>query len=313
MSTNYQGKKSVVKERAISLFCTKKGLILLCVLAALFTALGIFMGQKNQVKATWIWDLENLEENQEEAVSFLNNQGVNLVYLHIDLKNFNSDTFQSFIKRASDKNIEVYALGGDPNWALTKNQESLDTFVSTVKDYNRKAEVEEKFQGIHVDIEPYLLPEWKSDRENVVTQWINNLEHLKNQVKPGSELTISGDVPFWINQVKIPGKNKYVGDWMISTLDSITVMAYRDHTDGENGIKGIVSPLVEQAANRSKSVVIAVNVIETDEGSHTTFHDNSLSYMKHELNSLDNRFSGHPGYGGVAVHDYHYWKSNQNG
>ncbi|WP_170841157.1 hypothetical protein [Salibacterium halotolerans] len=271
------------------------------------------MKQENHVKATWIWDLDDLEENQEETVSFLNNKGVNLVYLHIDFENVNTERFESFIKLASKKNIDVYALGGDPNWALTKNQKSLDTFVSIVKDYNQQSAEEEKFQGVHVDIEPYLLPAWKSERENIVTQWISNLQYLKNKVKTDSELAISGDVPFWINQVEIPGENKDMGDWMISSLDSITVMAYRDQTEGENGIKGIASPLVEQAANRSKSVIVAVNVIETDEGNHTTFHDNSLNYMNHELNLLENRFSGHPGYGGVAVHDYQYWKSSQNG
>ncbi|MGY4691446.1 hypothetical protein [Salibacterium sp. K-3] len=308
ISTEEQGKKLIR-----SLFVTKKGMISTCLLVAAFVSLVIFMGQEDHVKATWIWDLEDLEENQEETVSFLSNKGVNLVYLHIDFEEFNTDRFESFIKLAAKKNIDVYALGGDPNWALTKNQNSLDTFVSIVKDYNHQAAEEEKFQGVHVDIEPYLLPEWKSDRENIVTQWISNLHYLKNKVKTDSELAISGDVPFWINKVKIPGKNKYVGDWMLTSLDSITVMAYRDQTEGKNGIKGIASPLVEQAANRSKSVVIAVNVIETDEGGHTTFHDNSLSYMKHELNLLEHRFSGHPGYGGIAVHDYHYWKSNQNG
>ncbi|MDQ0300161.1 hypothetical protein J2S78_002608 [Salibacterium salarium] len=271
------------------------------------------MDQNNQVKATWIWDIENLDENHEDAVSFASNQGVNLIYLHVDLKEFSKKDFQSFIKKASKKDIDVYALGGDPNWALTKNQKSLDDFMSIVKNYNRQSSEEERFQGVHVDIEPYLLPDWKTDKEKVITQWMNNINHLTNQIKADTELNVSGDVPFWINQVKIPGKNRYVGDWMISTLDSLTIMAYRDRTDGENGIKGIVSPLVEQAANRSKSVVIAVNVIKTEEGSHTTFYDNSIGYMKHELNLLDNHFSGHPGYGGVAVHDYHYWKSNKNG
>ncbi|MBM7572970.1 hypothetical protein [Aquibacillus albus] len=267
------------------------------------------MNKKNYVTATWIWDLDSLEENYEDVISFVNEQGVNLIYLHVSLRSFDKVNFQSFIKRASEEDIEVYALGGDPNWALTKNQKSLNEFVSIVKGYNRQVTEEEMFQGIHVDIEPYLLPDWENNNDEIINQWINNIKHLTKQAKFGTELNISGDFPFWIDEVKIPGESQSVGEWMISKLDSITIMAYRDYTDGKNGIRWISSPLVEQAANHNKSVVVGVNVIKTSEGSHTTFYDTPPRVMEQELRLLKEHFSGHPGFGGIAVHDYSYWKS----
>ncbi|UOQ84291.1 hypothetical protein [Gracilibacillus salinarum] len=251
-----------------------------------------------------------MDESQEDLISFANDQGINLIYLHVSQKGFDKEKIQSFIKKAAEEDIKVYALGGDPYWALSKNRDSLERFVSNVKDYNRHVSEEERFQGIHLDIEPYLLSEWKNDQDTVITQWLDNMNYLKQQAKSDANLNISGDFPFWIYKVKIPGEESNVGEWMISKLDSITIMAYRDSAEGKNGIKSISSPLIEQAANHNKSVVIGVNMVKTDEGSHTTFYDTHPNEMNQELHQLENYFAGHPGFGGIAVHDYRSWKSN---
>ncbi len=301
---------SLFEKSVFSLFFTMKGCLAIITVLIILLSIGVYFNQKSYEKVTWIWDLEELNESDEDLISFAKKQGVNLVYLHVSLEEFEKEKVQSFIEKAAEEEIKVYALGGDPYWALTKNQDSLDEFVSIVKNYNRQVSEEERFQGIHVDIEPYLLPKWKSDQEDVINQWLDNMNHLTKQVKSDVELNISGDFPFWIYKVQIPGEDRNVGEWMISKLDSITIMAYRDFAEGKNGIKSISSPLIEQAANHNKSVVIGVNVIKTNEGSHTTFYDTPPSVMKQELNQLENHFAGHPGFGGIAVHDYRSWKSN---
>lgn len=265
------------------------------------------MNQEPQVKATWIWDLDDMEGSIEENIDFAKEQDVNLIYLHVSLKGLDEKRVQAFVEEASEHDIQVYALGGDPNWAMKKNQDSLSTFMSVVQDYNSQVSEEARFKGVHMDIEPYLLPEWKSKKDEVITQWMDNVRFLRKKANQG-DLHLSGDFPFWVNDVKVPGKNQHLSEWMLAQLDSMTIMAYRDYSEGKNGIKHIASPLVEQAANQGKSVVIAVNVIKTDEGSYTTFYDSPPKQMEQELSGLSRSFSGHPGYAGVAVHDYSYWK-----
>lgn len=288
--------------------------IIACVMALLLLiGAGVYMNQSSQVKATWIWDLNEIEGSIEENMAFAEEQGVNLIYLHISIKGLDEQRVKAFIKEASAHDIQVYALGGDPNWALRKNQDSLAAFISIVEDYNQQVSQEAVFKGIHMDIEPYLLPEWEAGRNEVITQWMNNVSFLRQEIaKTDENLQLSGDFPFWVNDLQVPGENESLSSWMLSQLDSMTIMAYRDFAEGRNGIKHLASPLVEQAANQDKSVVIAVNVIKTDEGSYTTFYDSPPEQMEQELNGLNQSFKGHPGYAGIAVHDYSYWKLYRN-
>ncbi|UOQ43914.1 hypothetical protein MUN89_18905 [Halobacillus salinarum] len=264
--------------------------------------------EKPKTTATWIWDVSQIKGKEEETIEFAKDKNVNLIYLHVSLKKFDEEAYQTFIKEASSENIEVYALGGDPSWGLEDNRKSLDKFADRIKNYNDESRKDQQFKGVHLDIEPYLLPEWERNQQEVVNQWVGNMEYLKDKIKQGTDLHVSGDFPFWLNQVEVAKTHESLGEWMVGHLDSITIMAYRDSTNGKNGIKHLVTPLVETAANQKKSVIIGVNVINTDEGKHTTFYDSSPIKMNRELNDLKKEFKGHPGYGGVAVHDYSHWK-----
>jgi len=268
--------------------------------------------EKDQVKATWVWDEEDIEKQSEEIVSFANEQGVNLIYVHVSLKRFSVQDYRTFIQEASQKGIEVFALGGDPYWALTSNQKDVSNFVSKVKTYNNMVEPNEQFQGIHVDIEPYLLPSWEKDKNSVLEQWMMNSTHLIKEAKRNTDLTVSGDFPFWIHKLNVPGSSMSMSQWMLKNYDSITLMAYRNYAEGSNGISQIASPIVKEAENQEKSVVIGVNIIDTDEGKHTTFYGSDPSHMSQELKQLKQAFRDNAGFSGIAVHDYAHWKKERS-
>lgn len=260
-----------------------------------------------KTKATWIWDLSKIEGDPSQPVSFLEEEGVNRVYLHIDFETFKPGPYRSFIKEATKADIDVYALGGDPNWALLKNRDSLDRFASIVHDYNNMVGEDEAFKGVHLDIEPYLLSEWKEDSDNVKNQWMMNSVHFIRQVKEKANLAVSGDFPFWIHKEKVPYKDQTLSDWMMEHYDSLTLMAYRNKAEGPNGIKSISEPIVNEARKNGKTVVVGVNIIDTSEGSYTTFHGDAPGAMKEELDVLQNAYKRHDGYEGIAIHDYSHW------
>ncbi len=266
----------------------------------------------DQVKATWVWDEEKIAKQPEEIISFANEQDVNLIYVHVSSKHFSVQDYRSFIQKASQKDIQVFALGGDPHWALTSNQKDLTSFASKVKNYNQMVEPNEQFQGIHVDIEPYLLPSWKEDKESVMQQWMMNSVHLIEEAKQNTNLTVSGDFPFWIHKLNVPGKSMSLSQWMLNHYDSMTLMAYRNYADGNNGISQIATPIVKEADKQDKSVVIGVNIIDTDEGKHTTFYSSDPGHMSQELKQLKHSFKNNRAFSGIAVHDYAHWKKKQS-
>ncbi|GED68294.1 hypothetical protein BRE01_19960 [Brevibacillus reuszeri] len=259
--------------------------------------------------ATWIWNAKLISSQTEEIVAFARDNQINLIYLHIEPTGVSPQAYRAFIKQARDANIKVEALGGDPNWAYTANRQSISDLISWVKAYNQTAKAEERFSGIHVDIEPYLLPEWKKDQAKIVNQWLKNVDYLIAETKKDTKLQVSADLPFWIDTVNVPDDTEKVSNWMLQRLDSITLMAYRNHAKGHNGIVDIVEKTVAAANSENKAtVIVGVNILESSEGSNVSFHEEGTHEMKQQLVILQEELAGNPAFAGSAIHDYESWK-----
>ncbi|RNB90448.1 hypothetical protein EDM56_08030 [Brevibacillus fluminis] len=259
--------------------------------------------------ATWIWDATIITEQADDVIAFAKENGVNLIYLHIEQNKIAPDQYRSFIKAAGQAGIKVDALGGDRNWALTDNQSNISSFISWVKDYNSQAAEAERFQGIHVDIEPYLLSRWEKHKDDVIEQWMENMEFVVSETKKDPGLTVSADLPFWIDTLKVPGDSEKVSSWMLDRLDSITLMAYRNYAEGPNGIVDITQRVLADANDRKKaSVIVGVNILESKEGDNVSFHKQGTTEMERELSILQSALAQSPSFAGYAVHDYKSWR-----
>lgn len=278
-------------------------------LAASIAMLLLMNNRPSFTTATWIWDAKLISSQEEEIVAFAFENNINLIYLHIEPTRVSPQAYRSFIKEANQANIKVEALGGDPNWAYTANRQSITDLISWVKAYNQSAKEDERFSGIHVDIEPYLLDDWKKDQAAIVNQWLKNVDYLLAETKKDTRLQVSADLPFWIDTVEVPGESEKVSNWMLQRLDSITLMAYRNHAKGHNGIVDIVEKTLEAAKTEKKaSVIVGVNILESSEGKNVSFHEDGTQEMKQQLVILQDELSGNPAFAGSAIHDYESWK-----
>lgn len=289
--------------------CKWLWLLLLPMICLSIVILVMLNSKASLTAATWIWNAKLIASQSEEILTFAKKNEINLLYLHIEPVAVSPQAYKNFIKKATDQGIKVEALGGDPNWALSEKRESIGDLIAWVKAYNNTAKKEERFSGIHVDIEPYLLPEWKTDQASIVEQWLSNVEYLVAETKKDTQLTVSADLPFWINTVPVPEDDeKKVSEWMLERLDSITLMAYRNHAKGANGIIDIVQAIVDDAdAAKKSSVIVGVNILESTEGDNVSFHANGTAEMKTELAILQEELSQYPAFGGSAIHDYESW------
>lgn len=282
---------------------------LLIVTLAASIMLSIANTRSPLTKATWIWDATQMETQTDEMIAFAEKNDINLIYLHIEPAAVAPHTYRTFIEKANRVDIKVEALGGDPNWALTANRQSISDLVSWVKAFNRNARPDERFSGIHVDIEPYLLPAWKEDRDAIVKQWLKNVSYFAAETKKDTDLAVGADLPFWIDSVTVPGSEEKVSNWMVQRLDSITLMAYRNQALGQNGIVDIVEKIVDDAnGHKEGSVIVGVNIMETMEGAHVSFFEEGADEMNNQLAILQEELSGHPAFAGSAIHDYESWK-----
>ncbi|MFD0711807.1 SGNH/GDSL hydrolase family protein [Paenibacillus sp. GCM10027626] len=290
-------KQTFVKIIMITLLC--------CMVIA--TVLMVKWGsEKPPVKATWVWDTTTLMEDKSKMLAFAEEQGVNVIFLHIDReKDF--EPYRAFVEEAHGLGIEVEALGGDPAWGLTDYQQEIESFIGWIEDYQRAAVERAAFDGVHVDIEPYLLKEWEQDRDDIVRQWMGNMEFLVQKVKQDVSLRVSADLPFWIH--KIPARDYgSVGAWMIEQLDRVVLMNYRNFAVGENGIIANALPMIKEGTRAGKPVIIGLETAPTDEGEHTTFYGKGISSLNRQMQLSHFVMRWYSGYQGFSIHDYKSWK-----
>jgi len=285
---------------------TRLALILLTLLTVVLTG---FSGGEKPRKATWIWNTSLIAAEPEQILSFFNKQGVSVLYLNIDTSK-PASYYQPFIGKAQAAGIEVHALGGHPSWALEQNRDRLLALLDWVHTYNQHAAETEKLSGIHLDIEPYLLPAWNTDREQVVRQWMSSVEAYVKHSKTVPSLQVSCDMPFWLDEIPLPDHPAAtLSDWLIGQHDHVTIMAYRDQVTGPNSITSLVQQEMSAADGLNKQVFIAVETNQSKEGAFVTFHEEGEAFMHGQLNQLPALMSSHPSFAGIAVHSYESWKA----
>jgi len=263
--------------------------------------------EKPPVLATWVWDTTTLTKDKDRLLAFAEEQGVNAIFLHVDRETADFEPYRSFVEEAHGLGIEVEALGGDPTWGLTDYRREIDSFLEWMDDYHRAAGEQAAFDGIHMDIEPYLLREWERDRADVVRQWMENVEYLVAKAKQDASLRVSADLPFWLH--RIPARDGgSLGAWMVERLDRVVLMNYRNFAIGENGIVDLALPMIREGTRAGKPVLVGLETGPTDEGEHVTFFGKGTSSLLRQMQWSHIFLRWHNGYGGFSIHDYENWK-----
>ncbi|NMO96833.1 hypothetical protein [Paenibacillus lemnae] len=263
--------------------------------------------RSESIRGTYIWRAEEVIHNSREILDFAKEKNLNFLYVRLDLQQPFS-AYRSFMKEASSAGIEVHALGGHPIWALQENRDRMLKLVNYVKDYNRVVEGDERFHGIHLDIEPYVLPEWSADSQNVITQWTSNIDAFVRELKADSSLKASMDMAVWLDKHPVPGEGISVSEWMIDRMDHVSLMAFRDRAEGSNGILSVTREELAIAERLGKPMLISVEIKESHEGGHITFYEEGAAFMEQELATVQKHLQQSSSFRGNLVHAYEYWR-----
>ncbi|MNI04670.1 hypothetical protein D3C73_575970 [compost metagenome] len=262
---------------------------------------------ESNTKATWLWNTKLIETSSDELISFMADQGINIVFLQIS-RNVSKPSYTNFIRNASMHQINVYAADGAPDWALNSNLPKLTAFMTWISNYQNSVNADEKFSGIHVDIEPHLVPEWTNNWTNLVSQWQSNIIYLATEAKK-MNLHLNAALPFWMDKYKVPDQNVTISYWMISKLDSISLMAYRDKA---NTIFDLAQSELSEAQLLNKKVFISVETKPSSEGNQVTFYEEGATYMNAQLMNVRSKASAYSSFAGIAVHDLNGWMNLVN-
>lgn len=260
------------------------------------------------VRGTYIWEAHEVIRNSQEILDFAKEKNLNWLYVRLDLEQPYTK-YSSFVKQAAAAGIEVHALGGHPIWALEENRPRMMRLVNYVKNYNRAVEGDERFHGIHLDIEPYVLPAWRENSQQVISEWTANLDAFVTELKKDSNLEASMDMAVWLDKYKVTGQDMSLSKWMINRMDHVSLMAFRDVAEGSNGIVAVSKEEIAFADELGKPIKISVEIKASHEGDHISFYEEGAAYMEEELAKLPDLLKDSPSFTGSVVHAYAYWKN----
>jgi hypothetical protein len=265
------------------------------------------------VRALWVWHSTDVSDakNAQALFAFAQKKHVNRLY--IQSQSLLSTTsgrasLAAFCDDAHALAIKVELLFGDSSWALTKNHTIAIDLAQAAVDFNATL-TGGKPAGVRFDVEPNLLPEWDADQNGTANEYIDLLESLHSTLAgSGLKLAVDFNFSFAHRSIKRNGVTRNLTRWLAAATDWSTVMAYRDHATGSNGIIDIATGAVADATLEGKSMIVGVNT-SCHRPAHTSFCGLGDAVLQRELDATVAGFASKQPIAGVAVHDYTDWQA----
>lgn len=249
-------------------------------------------------RAMWVWTRPAVST----LVSFASSHGVHALFVSVpaDLPHATDLAWvRTLAGQASSAGIRLYALGSDTGW--------IDDPQAAVT-WERAALSTGYFAGVHLDIEPWLHADWGTANQSAL---LGRYLDLLDQVNAATTLPVELDISFWLHTVTAPDGSA-LDVAVMSRVDAVTVMSYRNTATGADSITGIGAQALATAAAAGIPARLAVetNYLGSDAVSRKqTFSGLRASALTSAMAAVDGAEVGAPAYNGVSVEDYNGWKA----
>jgi hypothetical protein len=257
------------------------------------------------VHGLWVWKTSAVLDAPHAAAKlrdFCKTQDINEVYVSVSAKDGTSEDghFTELIAHLHHANIRVEALlsSTDADEAGKPREELLD-HVRAVVQFNQR-HPENRFDGIHLDIEPQQRPENKgAGNLKFLPGLVDAWRRVRTLAEP-AQLTVNADI-----QNKLLKGSLAERKMLLSALPRLTLMLYElsSPDDGDSAEKKI-----EKLRHKSDDLLDMAygglgdpNLAKTSIGLRTPDYGDQLPQM---LESLDTSHRTNPHYLGWARHSY---------
>lgn len=272
--------------------------------------------------AIWIWedDAYKMLDNEKacQAIeSFLLEHRITTMYLYADeFKDRNilvkePDKYRKLISSAHARGMQVYALLGSKYlhteaYVQSAKQPIALRMFRNVLDYNKKSpDTASQFDGINIDIEPYLLADWKSAQALRIKQYLDLSDaFMRMKASYGAQLPVGPAMPFWydgIEGVKWNGDRKNLNEFVQGIYDYVAIMDYRNVALGSDSIVSLAQDELDYADKHSKKVMIGVETLNTTPVK-VTFYGKGNQYFEAQLALAESALRQYKSFAGFVIH-----------
>lgn len=277
-----------------------------------------------QRKALWHWNSAETLPDESRVAALLElcqSHGITDLYSQI-LYSYEGDQVQlrqideqrKFNSAAAARGIAVHALDGAPEYVLAENHSRMIHWTEAIGKLNRQWLPEEGFHGIHLDNEPYVLPQWRDDarRPSVIVDYIDLNQRL-SKLAAQYNLEFGVDIPFWWDLRDEVGHAKFtyrtaegsvpILRALFPLIDNVGIMSYRDRVTGPNGLIALCNTEFQLGREHGVDVLAAAELGAGDDVEPgTTFGVYPWPYFRSQLTTLEKILPHTPGCAGIAIH-----------
>lgn len=232
-------------------------------------------------RAVWVWNTDELfldQQKRKELFTLLSEEKMSHVFLAIPYRAQNSQrsrgiridakAMQPLVSELKKKGVVVHALLGDKDFILPDQREFVKSTLENILRYNGSSKKSDRFDGIHFDVEPYLIAGFNGPRGKwILENFLDLLKDATSTAKRG-KLLMGADIPFWLDTpdefsrarrlIKFQGVTKPVHEHIIDLMDIVVLMSYRTFAAGADGIVLHSSDELEYATKTRKRVFVAL-------------------------------------------------------
>ncbi|MBI4418012.1 MAG: hypothetical protein HY563_04490 [Ignavibacteriales bacterium] len=235
-------------------------------------------------KAIWVWNTRDLIENHhtvDEMTSFLGTEHVNHVFLALPYDPdhpqasqgvpIDAATLGPIVRALNAAGHRVHALVGDKDFIRPDKRPFVHATMENIIRYQQSVPPAEQFYGIHLDIEPYLLPGFGSIRQSQFLENLLRVFEMCSTLARSARLLIGADIPPWLDapneltnmamEVLWNGQTKPMYQHIIDIMDVVVLMNYRTKAEGEDGVVFQAQNELRYAEAAGKKVFLGLETI----------------------------------------------------
>jgi len=275
-------------------------------------------------KALWFWETERTLPDDSGTHSLLElcqDQGITDLYCQIPYSYENgkvqirlADELANLNAAAAALGVTTHALDGQADYVFQRNHPRMIRLLDALAKFNEQRALNEQFQAVHLDNEPYVLPGWQNDeeRQKIIQDYITLNQKLRRQADAaGMEFGV--DIPFWWDVRNRDGSFKFtyetgndkqpILEALFPLVHNVGIMSYRDRATGPNGT--VAHCFYEFSLGERLGIDVFASV-ELGVGPavepNTTYGVYPWAYFRGQLSTLETILSHTPGCAGLAIH-----------
>ena len=260
-----------------------------------------------------VWSYLNLPDSpvdQARLFAFARRNGIGEIYLGgDDLLSGDPLPLAAFLGEAGARGLKVSLVMGDNAWIQPGQRAQALAQVKAVVLFARAQRKQGGFPlaGLHLDIEPYTLPQWRENWAALGSALLDLLEAVKAEL--GGELELWVDIPVWWDQLELErqGRTRPLCAWVMELAEHTVLMDYRNTPEA---ILRSAAPNLRLAAGQGRKLILGLDVhCDADpETPQTSFCGRGEQEFRKAMEEVARRLRHRPGYGGLAIFTFEDWR-----